>query len=152
MPAPAGPAVPRGRRLLWLAANGKPPGLDQPGTLESVEWPGDGPSLARRAADWIHRRPRALPALARQLPALYRRIAEARVRHGTELLQGARALATDRIHVHLMALMAGIPHCLMDDGSGKTKAYYETWTNGVGSVAWCGSPGEAVSRLRELSA
>ncbi|HEX6644742.1 MAG TPA: polysaccharide pyruvyl transferase family protein [Gemmatimonadales bacterium] len=151
MRTPAGPPAAQ-RRLLWIMANGKrPPGSAAEG-IESAEWPGDEPSLARRAVTWIHDRPRALAALGRRLPPLYRRVAEARVRRGAVLLQQARALATDRIHVHLMALMAGIPHCLMDDGSGTVGAYYETWTKGAGGVAWCESADEAAARLPDLTA
>lgn len=125
---------------------------DAPAGVEALDWLEEPDTLSRRAMKWLHERPRALTLLGTRTAPLYERVARERVAHGVELLSGGAGVITDRLHAHLLSLMAGIPHCLLDDDDGMVKEVYETWTRGVGPVAWCESPDEAFTRIRELAA
>lgn len=142
-------------RFVWLRrsdqesrGNDSPP----PPDVEALDWIEEPPMGARRMVRWLHDRPRALSLLGPQTARLYERLARARVHRGVGLLSRGRGVVTDRLHAHILSLMAGIPHCVLDNNYGKVKAVYETWTRGVGRAAWCDSPEEAFARIRELAA
>ena len=142
-------------RFVWLrrqdqesAGKDVPP----PPDVEALDWLDEPPIGARRMVRWLHDRPRALGLLGSQTARLYERLARARVHRGVGLLSRGRGVITDRLHAHILSLMAEIPHCVLDNSYGKVRAVYETWTHGVGPAAWCDSPHEAFERIRELAA
>jgi exopolysaccharide biosynthesis predicted pyruvyltransferase EpsI len=153
------PALERGpqrhERFVWLrrkdqeSAGG---GAAAPPDVEELDWLEETPSGSRSAVRWLHERPRALRVVGSHTAGLYERLARARVRRGVDVLSRGRGVVTDRLHAHILSLMAGIPHCVLDNSYGKVRAVYETWTRGVGPVAWCDSPGEAFTRIRTLVA
>lgn len=142
-------------RFVWLrrddqeSAGNNPPA---PPDVEVLDWIEEPPIGARRVVRWLHERPRALHLLGSRTGRLYERLARARLHRGVGLLSRGRGVITDRLHAHILSLMAGIPHCVLDNSYGKVKAVYETWTRGAGRVAWCDSPDEAFERIRELAA
>jgi pyruvyl transferase EpsO len=54
--------------------------------------------------------------------------AKAYVARGLHMLSLGHIAITDRLHGHIFAILLGIPHILLDDGSGKNLAFHETWT------------------------
>lgn len=142
-------------RFVWLRRTDQeslgtnPPA---PADVEAFDWIEEPPIGARRMVRWLHDRPRALSLLGPRTGRLYERLARARVHRGVRLLSRGRGVITDRLHAHILSLMAGIPHCVLDNSYGKVKAVYETWTRGAGRAAWCDSPDEAFERIRELAA
>lgn len=60
--------------------------------------------------------------------------AAAKANFGFQILSGATFIITDRLHVHIMSTLVGIPHVLLDSKLGKNFAYYHTWTKGCNCV------------------
>ena len=49
----------------------------------------------------------------------YERVSGERMKRGTRLLSRARFIITDRLHVHIVSTLLGIPHCFLDNSYGK---------------------------------
>jgi pyruvyl transferase EpsO len=78
-------------------------------------------------------------------PAARRRLGRA-----VALLSGADVVVTDRLHGHVLALLLGIPHVLLDDRTGKVHALHATWTRDVAGVRAARDPAEALLLARTL--
>ncbi|CAN5566555.1 polysaccharide pyruvyl transferase family protein [soil metagenome] len=94
-----------------------------------------------------------LGGLRRSVLALAQsRLARARMARGTALLSSARVVITDRLHGHIMALLLGIPHVVLDNSYGKVHRYVKEWTVGSPLVRLAASPDEALEHARSLAA
>ncbi|MGH7719978.1 MAG: polysaccharide pyruvyl transferase family protein [Gemmatimonadaceae bacterium] len=80
--------------------------------------------------------PRALRWLRTPLSATYAPLARQRLRRGIALLRGAREVVTDRLHGHILCVLLGIEHYLVDDRYGKLRAFHETWTSSCDLAHW----------------
>ena len=60
--------------------------------------------------------------------------AHARVLRGCRLLSSGRLVITDRLHAHLLSLLLGIPHAVLDNSYGKLGRFLDAWTGGVEGV------------------
>jgi hypothetical protein len=67
-----------------------------------------------------------------------------RLSRGVRLLSRGRVVITDRLHGHILCMLVGMPHVLLDNSYGKLKAFHETWTQGSHLVRWSTSAAEAV--------
>jgi exopolysaccharide biosynthesis protein PssK len=112
---------------------------------------------AVKPVDWLTERAPAL-LLARRLgrhgllPASsYDWLARRRLRRGTRLLGAGRVVITDRLHGHILCLLLGIPHVLLDNRYGKVRSFHEAWTRDCGLVRWCDTGSEALGLARELA-
>jgi len=112
--------------------------------------------------DWLDEPPTPLQerngALSRQLESdlsscpgelddlmgTYDPLARERLLRGCRLLGRGRVVITDRLHGHILCLLLGIPHVLLDNNYGKLRGFYETWTSGSPLARWADSPAEAV--------
>jgi pyruvyl transferase EpsO len=96
--------------------------------------------LAAVAARFRHRPvSRAALRLAR-----YDAAAAARVERGCRLLSSGRVVITDRLHAHLLCLLLGIPHGVLDNSYGKLARFLDAWTGDAGSVHRFASPDQAL--------
>ena len=123
---------------LWLARTDRErrsPRLAPPdGAGRVVDWPDPGPTeralralsahAGQRATKRAWLAPVAFPALA----ALHRGLATQRVREAMALLAGAPSVVTDRLHAHILCLLLGVPHVVVDTGYGKLRRFVEAWT------------------------
>ena len=50
------------------------------------------------------------------------------VRQALNILSRGRVVITDRLHGHILCLMLGIPHILLDNSYGKNRRYFNAWT------------------------
>lgn len=100
-------------------------------------------SLLRRG------RARRLP-LRDWLSGAYEPLARWRVERGLRWLSSASVVVTDRLHGHVLSLLGGTPHVLLDDRSGKIRSFYEAWTKGSPGVRWAEAPAEALAEARRL--
>jgi pyruvyl transferase EpsO len=66
--------------------------------------------------------------------ASYEAAARARVLRGCRLLSSGRVVITDRLHAHLLSLLLGIPHAVLDNSYGKLGRYLDAWTGGAAGV------------------
>ena len=150
--------------VLWLSrtdvearhsAEGQlPPGVQRADWLEQhgseAPW-----RVLRGATKVAARRIANHPALARPLSGPLSRLqgpmAGQRVRAGAELLGSGRAVITDRLHGHILSLLLGIPHVLLDNTYGKLRSFYEAWTSGSQLARWAESPEEALVLAQDLA-
>ena len=86
-----------------------PPWPTQPSATDGDPYP-----LRRRIA-WRH------------LPWLWDQLAEDRTLRGLRILSRGRVVITNRLHAHLLCLLAGIPHVVCDTSNGKIFAFRDTW-------------------------
>jgi len=63
-------------------------------------------------------------------------LAKYRLERGVHLLATAQIVVTDRIHAHILSLLMGLPHILVDNSYGKNRVYYEAWSQGLPLVSW----------------
>jgi pyruvyl transferase EpsO len=121
----------------------------------------DGLSTTR--FDWVKRevpRPlieRAGRAVARFAPGragsllegeLYRLRAEAQLRRGIRLLSAGWTVVTDRLHGHILSLLMGLPHAVVDNSYGKVSSFARLWTEGDECMTLAGTIEEATALMR----
>jgi exopolysaccharide biosynthesis predicted pyruvyltransferase EpsI len=82
--------------------------------------------------------------------ALYDPFARARVRRGYQALRQGRVVITERLHGHILCLLAGIPHVLIDNNYGKNAEVYWTWTHGWRGTRFVSTPAEARGQAEDL--
>ncbi|CAH2604266.1 putative pyruvyl transferase EpsO [Rhodovastum atsumiense] len=80
-----------------------------------------------------------------------RRLAEARVERGLALLSSARAVATDRLHAHILCLLLGIPHAVADNSYGKLGRFISAWTQDSTLLRMAPSLPAAIEMAGELA-
>ena len=79
-----------------------------------------GAASALMAFDPAARRLRMLDAAAHQ-----------RFRRGTRQLSRGRAIVTDRLHVHIVSLLLGRPHAVLDNSYGKVRNFMAAYSGGT---------------------
>jgi pyruvyl transferase EpsO len=110
----------------------------------------DRPGYTSRMADWLvdDRLSMEVAHLLRMMreivrgrwdrPALrtagYEAAARARVLRGCRLLSSGRLVITDRLHAHILNLLLGIPHAVLDNSYGKLGRFLEAWTGTAAGV------------------
>lgn len=65
------------------------------------------------------------------------------VDRGLDILNRAEVLVTDKLHGHVMALLAGIEHVVLDNSYGKVSGTFQAWTHGARLAHWANSGDEA---------
>lgn len=98
----------------------------------------------------LRRYPRRLRGLRRYSEATFDYQARARMKFGCRLLTRGRVVVTDRLHGHILSLLLGIPHVILDNSYGKLRHFHETWTHSMPDVRWAESPGEARVAAEQL--
>jgi exopolysaccharide biosynthesis predicted pyruvyltransferase EpsI len=108
-------------------------------------------ALRRRPLRWLSRSPQARRAIGRLVDASYDWQAQRRVRFGCRLLASGSVVITDRLHAHILSLLLGIPHVILDNNYGKLRRFCETW-NTLSSplVRWAEAPADALAAARAL--
>jgi pyruvyl transferase EpsO len=66
--------------------------------------------------------------------ARYDALARARLARGCRLLSAGRVVITDRLHAHLLSLLLGIPHAVLDNSYGKLRRFLALWTGDAEGV------------------
>ena len=121
-----------------------------PAWVKRVDWVGEPGGLALTLMARLYQRPklwRAVTGSSRHL--LMRSAARRRLQYGVDLLASGRVVITDRLHGHVLAMLLGIPHCVMDSQFGKVRALWDTWTHEVPDATWCDTLSEAIERASE---
>jgi pyruvyl transferase EpsO len=157
--------------MLWLHRLSKDPeyvdhgfDLDEFGlSSREVEWIRPQPAepawtptgrAVRAANGWLLARARSDQRWARHawrpLGATFVPLGEGFVRRGLAIMATGRVLVTDKLHGHLLALLAGIPHVVLDNSYGKVSGTYQAWTHPSGLARWADSGAEAQQLVREL--
>jgi exopolysaccharide biosynthesis predicted pyruvyltransferase EpsI len=111
--------------------------------------------------DWIRESPvptlanRIVGALRKRLDrrsseAMFRETANSERGRGLWLLCGGRAVVTDRLHGHILALLIGLPQIVVDNNYGKLSGFMDAWTGSVDTVHRARDFAEAATMLRGL--
>jgi pyruvyl transferase EpsO len=82
---------------------------------------------------------------------IYQILARERLDRGCGILSRGRVVITNRLHGHILCLLIGIPHILLDNSYGKVASFYRTWTSHSPLVTWCNDPAEALALATDLS-
>ncbi len=151
--------VPPGEGVLWLArtddesVGGTP---TPPPGVRVADWP--RPTFLWHRRRMVSRRASfavsTLPVggrFWRPATGLYARLAGERLATGIDLLAGAGAVVTDRLHAHILSLLCGVPHVLRDNATGKLRGCYEQWTGESPLAHWSESDDEALATARQLA-
>lgn len=59
---------------------------------------------------------------------LWNHLSRVRMRRGIKLLSSGRVVLTDRLHGHILSILIGKPHIVVDNSYGKISDFYQTWT------------------------
>jgi pyruvyl transferase EpsO len=139
--------------FFWLKRSDKEsPGATGPELASGTptqDWLQDGKRLRQLVEFLGECKKRSLP-IWRLERALYDAFARARVRRGYRTLRQGRVVITERLHGHILCLLAGIPNVLIDNNYGKNSAFYETWTSGSPGAYLVQKPAQAMAKAREL--
>lgn len=141
--------------VLWLARGDKESAITVPPyTAHRADWSAEQPSplrdLSWRLSSATHH-PLAGKFARAILVRMYEPLARQRLRRGLELLATARVVITDRLHGHVLSMLLGIPHVVVDNSYGKLSAFHEAWTAGVEVVHLANSAEGAWVLARELA-
>lgn len=126
-------------------------------TVEVGDWLPPSPGGARAAASRVARSALARSERGRELvrsvlAPRFDTFAESQLRRGSGLLSRGEVVVTDRLHGHILSLLLGIPHVVLDTRHGKLSGFVEGWTQGAPGVVSAGSPVEAGDAVRLLLA
>ncbi|MGO4612688.1 polysaccharide pyruvyl transferase family protein [Nocardia sp. 2TAF39] len=150
------------RRILWLkrtdhesANGGDPPPVDG---MHATDWTGAQgaePSwnLRLRTTQQTMEQAGSAAYSVTGLLNAYDRHAEQQLLRGCRLLGTARVVITDRLHAHLLCLLMGLPHVILDDKNGKVSSYWQTWSPDGRSpvVVFARTPGQAIDEAERLA-
>ncbi len=155
LPRPAAPA----HRVVWLARGDKEapalPREEVPPGVARMDWLQDDTTplltLSLRLAQLLRHRPATRAPLQGTLSATYEAVARQRVRRGARLLGGGRVVVTNRLHGHILSMLLGIRHVVLDNSYGKVSAFYRTWTHDSPLAEWAATEQEALARALGLA-
>jgi pyruvyl transferase EpsO len=111
-------------------------------SIEMTDWDCDSDVLWRLSnmliggSRWPGTSWRVSPAFR---PPVYDWFASQRLKHGCRLLSQGKVLITDRLHGHILCLLLGIEHVILDNNTGKLSAFFQTWTAGNPLAHWADS-------------
>src|SRR5262249_1753615 len=78
-------------------------------------------------------------------------MALARLERGRRVLERGRVVITDRLHGHILCLLADIPHVVVDNLYGKVLSFHDAWTSGSPLARKANTVEAAVRVARELA-
>jgi exopolysaccharide biosynthesis predicted pyruvyltransferase EpsI len=111
-------------------------------------------TLGWRLARLIPKTARRWPRLKRSrlfrplLQASFTWINRANVRSGVRLYEGRRLVVVDRLHAHILALLMGIDHVLLDNSYRKLGAVFDDYTGRFTTGSYAHDDAEAVELAR----
>ena len=148
--------------VLWLhRVPGDPEHVDHGGlpdgvTGSVVEWIHEQPDepewrldhrIAKHANEFLRSRAQADDRWARHawrpLGATFEPLGHGWVRRGLHVLGSGRVVVTDKLHGHVLALLAGVPHVVLDNGYGKVSGVHQSWTHPSTLANWADTGDEA---------
>ncbi len=144
--------------MLWLYRDDRE--LAEPlsvrlGPRERVSDWAAGPSTRARALALALRRRVGAAVLRRantdRVLRIFDAIAARRLRFGWHMLDGAGVIVSNRLHGHLLCVLAGKDHVILPDRYGKVVSFFETWTKGIGTARVAGSVAEAQTMALALA-
>ena len=140
--------------VVWLARRDREAAPNShAGSHPTFDWALEPPSPLSRMERMGHAltsaHPRLEPYTHGPLMRLGVLASRRRVRSGCAMLAAGATVITDRLHGHILSLLLGIPHALLDNSYGKVRSFYETWTHEAPIVRWADSAADAVRTVEK---
>jgi len=119
--------------------------------ITAVDWPDVANvrtwQLGNALGDFQANHPRIARSLRAPIQAFvrssYGAMSTERLTLGNSLLARGRVVVTDRLHVHILALLMRIPHVVLDNNYGKIRRFHDAWTTDSALTRVAGSLDEA---------
>lgn len=125
-------------------------------TLDVVDWIEEPKTLTRKFARLAKRIGKsswgASPGLQSIQSHFFHELANQRIKRGTELLSRGRIVVTDRLHAHILCVLLGIEHIVIDNSYGKVTRFISCWTHDNPLVHVVKSPAEAMRLASQILA
>lgn len=152
--------------VLWLRRTDKErryasvPALGGGISVEVTDWVdpdhGASPRASERLAllvqdrlgQRLHHRQHDL--LARFYRATFEPVASYHLHRGLAILSRGRIVVTDRLHAHILCVLAGIPHIVLDNSYGKVRAVYDSWTSEASTATFVDGLDQVPQVVRRL--
>ncbi|MBX6331923.1 MAG: polysaccharide pyruvyl transferase family protein, partial [Gemmatimonadaceae bacterium] len=146
--------VPATQRIVWLARTDRERAVGSlPADVPTVDWITEPATASIRIERWLRAQMADRPRAGRLLHGPHARIsdpvARQRLYRGCALLSAAQVVITDRLHAHILSLLLGIRHVLLDNRDGKVRQFYETWTRSSPITRWATEATEALAIAEE---
>jgi len=143
---------PPSRPIVWLSRADKESRLEDTPPFEAgmdrVDWLIDDPhpliALHLTVDRWLRHRAALRPWVAPGLESTFTHAAQLRLARGVRTLGAGATVITNRLHGHVLALLLGIPHFVVDNSYGKVRALHEAWTRGSKVARFCETQAEAL--------
>jgi exopolysaccharide biosynthesis predicted pyruvyltransferase EpsI len=152
-PTPSRPVARQARTDKELADEGRP----TEGTFDWLARPEDPREarvlkrLERGLRVFSGGRGHATPLVPAHLTlAAYDRYAGWNVQRGCAMLGRGERVITDRLHGHIMCVLMGIPHVVLNDRYGKIRDFYDAWTHELPTARLAADLEEATALLPDL--
>lgn len=84
-----------------------------------------------------------------ELSAVWDRVSRRRLELACSVLTRGRVVVTDRLHVHVLCLLLGLPSVVGDNSYGKVSGVYDTYTDAAPTARWARTPAEALAIARD---
>jgi pyruvyl transferase EpsO len=105
---------------------------------------------ALRANTWLRARQGLAERQWRPVSWTFDPLAKRWVDYGFSVLSSARVVVTDKLHGHILAALAGIPHVVLDNSYGKVSGTLDAWTQNLPGVYRAANGQEAYRIAQEL--
>jgi pyruvyl transferase EpsO len=86
----------------------------------------------------------------RLLDRAYTMLARERLAAAVRMVGAGQVLVTNRLHGHIVAMLMGVPHVLVDNSYGKLRRFHETWTDESNLTHWAEDLDAAVEMASSL--
>ncbi len=106
--------------------------------------------LTVMVTDLLRKFPVKAQVLQRILPALFQLLAQKRLARGIATLSQGETVVTDRLHGHILCLLLGIPHVLVNNNNDKIRRFYEEWTQESVLTKYYSSEDQALRYIAEM--
>jgi len=146
---------PASTRIVWLLRTDKESAVTRPEDLKAtiVDWRTEPGTRLLRLNYRLMGATLRLPATRfwrSLLIQTYKPLATTRLRRGLNLLSGGDVVITDRLHGHILSMLLGIPHVVLDNSYGKISSFHSAWTSGVENVQYARSSKAALELANAL--
>jgi exopolysaccharide biosynthesis predicted pyruvyltransferase EpsI len=142
--------------ILWLSrTDSESSGAALPeavACMERTDWLTDIPTALIERNQYLSEKfwEEESESIADLLARTYDPLAWERVQRGCRLLSRGRVVVTDRLHGHILCLLLGIPHVILDNNYGKLRGFHEAWTRTSPLVVQAADPNEALDLATTL--
>ena len=119
----------------------------------AADWPERRLDIVTRAVDKIDTHKLVWPfgtsvQLAKR--GRYRSRSASLVRGAVQLLSRGRVAIVDRLHAHILCIILGIPHVILDSSNGKVFDHYLTWNKGLVGISTASDADQALLEAGRL--